>query len=66
MTLNTQLTHELAYHLQNERNAACTEAVFATKSGSVVAAVRRAFGARLISLGERLTGDCMAVPAGVH
>jgi hypothetical protein len=65
MTLNPQLTHELAYHLQNERNAACTEVAFETKSGGAFALVRRAFGARLISLGERLTGDSMAVSAGV-
>lgn len=66
MTINPQLTHELAFHLQNERNAACTEVRFATKSESVVATVRRAFGARLISLGERLTRDSMAIPAGVN
>jgi hypothetical protein len=65
MTINPHLSHELAFDLQNERNAACTEAVYATKSFSVVAAVRRAFGARLIWLGERLTGDNMAVPAGI-
>ena len=65
MTMNPQLTHELAFHLQNERNAAYTEAVFATKSVGVVASARRAFGARLILLGERLTGDSVVVPAGV-
>ena len=65
MTNNTYLTHDLAMSLQTERNAVSTGAAFATKSESVVATVRRAFGARLISLGARLSGENVAVPAGI-
>jgi hypothetical protein len=50
------LTHELAFDRQNERDAACTEAIPGLTSRSVIGSMRRAFGAGLISLGERLSG----------
>ena len=66
MTIGHALTHELANSLQHDRNEACTEASYESLTGGVVASVRRVIGARLISLGERLSGTSAIVSAGAQ
>jgi len=66
MTIGHALTHELANDLQQERNEACTEASNGSLTIGVAASMRRAIGARLISLGERLSGSNAMVSAGAQ
>ncbi|MCC6703681.1 MAG: hypothetical protein IT334_02325 [Thermomicrobiales bacterium] len=66
MTIGHALTHELANDLQKERNEACTEASNDSLTPGVAAMVRRAIGARMITLGERLSGSNAMVSAGAQ
>ena len=67
MTTTPMLNHDIAIDLQHERVQACTEAAGATMAFGVIDSMRRVVGARLISLGERLTGsNAVVTTAGLQ
>lgn len=66
MTIGHAIVHELANDLQHERNEVSTGASFATLTNRPAASVRRAIGARLISLGEWLSGANAMASAGAQ